>query len=298
MKKVLIIISLCTAVATTLFGGTKGKKPIKNNDMTTTSTSLRKDVNKPFYRIDFKAGACFFDIKINDISVMSMNMERYFSMTIPVNYLIPESGKQRLSVTVLPNTGETVFDENIIFAMTVQLYDDTGDALKHVEDILEYRIPNDRENMIEYQTTFDVTVPYQLTAWQTSTDLNTVDHLREKLESAYQKVGDMIRQKQYDAIINSMREWEKRIATSMYLGKEESDARMGRLIEDFKNGFEPVPLSGTETMHVYADGKLACLKTEDGESALRFWNKETEEEMTLDMMFHLKKGDVELSIAP
>jgi hypothetical protein len=33
-------------------------------------------------------------------------------------------------------------------------------------------------------------------------------------------------------------------------------------------------------------------------SALRCLNEKTEEEMTLDMMFHLKKGDTELSIAP
>jgi hypothetical protein len=40
------------------------------------------------------------------------------------------------------------------------------------------------------------------------------------------------------------------------------------------------------------------LVTEDGEPVLRLRNSETEEEMTLDMMFHLKEGDTELSVEP
>jgi len=255
-------------------------------------------MNKPFYRIDFKAGACFFDIKVNDIPVFSTNMERYFSMTIPVNYLILESGKQQLSVTVLPNTGETVFDENISFAMTLQLYEDTGNSLEHVEDILEYRIPCDREKAIEYQTIFDAAVPYQISAWQSSVDLNTVENLREKAETAYRKLGEMITNRQYDEFIHCLQDQEKRMAVSMYFDEKSSKERMDRLIKDFKEGFELVPLSGDETMHIYAGGKLVCLKTKNGESALQFLKKETGEEMEVGIFLHLKKGDTALSVSP
>ena len=282
MKKVIIILAATTFAASA----------------TAANETMRQDVNMPFYRIDFRAVACYFDIKINDVSVFSMNMKSSFSVRIPVNHLILESGKQRLSVTIQPNTGETEFDEDAAFAMTLQLYADTGNSLEHVEDILEYDMADDKENVMVYQTSFDAAVPYQITAWQNSTDLNTVENLRQKVETAYQKLGEMITKKQYDAFVDMMREQEKRMAQSLYIDPESSKERMDGLIEDFENGFEFVPLSGGETMYIYADGKLVCLKTDNGNSALKFLNRETEEEMSVEIFFHLKKGDTELTVSP
>jgi hypothetical protein len=83
----------------------------------------------------------------------------------------------------------------------------------------------------------------------------------------------------------------------MYLDEKESKKRMDGLIEEFENNFELIPLSGDETMHIYANGKLVCLKTADGESALRLLNKETDDEIYVDVSFHLKEGDTELTVS-
>jgi len=174
---------------------------------------------------------------------------------------------------------------------------DVSDGFEQIGDEIPLcKIGGEDKTQAVYEHTayFDAEVPYQITAWQNSVDLNSVENLREKVEAAYKKLCDMITQKQYDAFMDCVRERENRVAVSMYLDKESRKEIMESLIA----GFEPIPFSGTETMNLYADGKLVCLTAEDGNSALRFFNKKTGEEMILDIMFHLKKGDTELSVSP
>jgi uncharacterized protein (DUF302 family) len=251
--------------------------------------------------IGFEVARCNFEIEINNVPLFTMNVKGKIGMEIPCNYLILESGEQQLEIIIQPCIGETELDKNLKFTAKVQLYDVTkGFDFEYLQDDIKFAMSDEDKTgaMSKHTMRFNAQVPYKMDVWQNSVDLNTVENLHEKLVSAYQKIVDMITQKHYDAFANSMQEREKRMAASMYLSKEQSDERMNELIEDFKNGFEAIPLSGTETMHIYAEGKLAALKTEDDESALRFHNRETGEELTIDVLFHIKAGNTELTIAP
>ena len=265
-----------------------------------TEKQEQQKLKEPYYMIEFRAINCKFEILINKVSLLMMNINGQIGSEMPCNYLILESGEQQLDIIVQPCTGESGFVESSEFSAKVNLYDVSNGFTLMEEDIVACEMSDADKTEASYKNTayFNAEVPYQQTAWRNSIDLNTVENLREKLEAAYKKIGDMIIQKQYDAFRNSMQEQESRMAVSMYLDEEESKKRMDELIEDFQGGFELLPLSSTKTMHLYANGKLACLRAEDGESVLQLYNKETEEEMTLDIMFHLKEGDTELSVAP
>jgi hypothetical protein len=262
--------------------------------------TLGQNVKEPYYMIGFSVVRCRFEIQINKVSLITMNINGQMSTRVPCNYLILESGKQQLDIIVHPSVGDSEFGENSAFSAKIVLYEVSNEFTLVADSIVtcEMGAEDKTEAVYRHTTYFNADVPYRITAWQNSADLNTVENLREKLISAYKKIGEMITQKQYDTFRNSLRERESNMAVSMFLDKAQSKARMDGLIEDFQNGFEMLPLSGKETVRLYADGKLACLVTEDGEHALQFRNSETEEEMTLDMMFHLKKGDTELSVAP
>jgi len=270
-----------------------------NNDETI-SLPLRQDVKEPYYVIDFSAVSCKFEIQINKASVFSMNVDGQVGTEIPCNFMIFESGRQQLDIIVYPSTGNTEFAESTDFSAKVKLYD-VVDKFELVEDdILVWKMSDDDKTgaICRHTAFFNADVPYRLNTWQQSADLNAVENLREKVETAYQKLGEMITKKQYDAFKNCMQEREKRMAVSMYLDQKSSKERMDELIKNFKEGFEWIPLSGDETMHIYADGKLVCLKTKDDESALQFRNKKTDDEIEVEIMFHLKEGDTELSVSP
>ena len=258
-------------------------------------------MDKAFYMIEFKAGACLFDIKLNDVSVFSLNMDKFISMTLPVNNLILESGVQQLSATVLPLLGEIALDDNVSFGMTVKLHNDTGTSLQHVEDILTYTIPeNTKENplpVVEYHTTFNASVPYKITAWQNSVDLRDFPDLRNMLDRICKTIEHLVNTKQYDRFVDMLSEREDNVSIAMYFTPEEKKGRMQRLVDDFKSGFTMVPFSLDEAIIVYyAQGKVITLVKSDLESAFRFVNTETGEELNLEMRFHLKRGSTELSI--
>ncbi|MDR2145642.1 MAG: hypothetical protein LBE91_04175 [Tannerella sp.] len=259
---------------------------------------------KPYYAIDFNVVACGIDIRVNDISVFTIVVEGQMASAIPVNQAILETGKQQITYHIQPLPGETALHAEAKFTAAVWLYDASNDYIEKVEELpgTSFVFPENATDTplpsFKGETVFDAEVPYRFAAWKNSADLHAVPNLRQKLETAYRNLGEMINKKQYDAFKNLMREKEKRMAASMYLNEQESEERMSRLIEYFESGLQLIPLSGNETICFYANGKLVGLKTEDGSSALRFEDKETGDKLSVEILFHLKEGDAELTVSP
>jgi hypothetical protein len=254
-------------------------------------------IKEPYYMIEFDASACMFEIQINKVSLLTLNVEGQVASTNPINYLILESGLQQLDITVYPNIGKTQFDKNSDFSAIVKLFD-VSDGFDEIEDIITCRIDEGEKILpvYKYKNCFTAEVPYKLTAWQESVDLDTIENLRKKVVSAYIKLQDIITKGQYNTFRKMLREREENMAISLYLDKESSEARLDRLIHRFQNGYEIEPLSDTEIMHLYADNRLVGLKTVEGDSALRLRHKETNQTLTIEVLFHLKQGETELSV--
>jgi len=279
--------NIITLFLLTLFFTAGFSQTNKTNDM----------IKELYYMIDFRASACAFDILINDVSALTMDINGQIGASAPINFLILESGQQQLEIIVRPNVGETQFDENVNFSAVIKLYD-VSERFILIEEGLTFEM-NDEDKtkpICSYKSNFNAEVPYKLDAWQKSVNLDTVESLREKVELAYKRLADIIAKGEYDTLRDILEEREKNMAISMYLDEESSEKRLDGLIEDFENGYEIEPLSGTEIMYLYANSKLVCLKTPEGDSALRLRHKETNEMMTVEVVFHLKHGEIELSV--
>ena len=254
---------------------------------------------QPFYRLQFKATACYFEIYVNDMPLFSTEVNHRISTTLPINYLILERGLQQLSVKIRPASGETFLHEEADFSMKVQLYD-VEHSMQHIEDILEYQIPSEADKtsrpIIEYKTSFDATVPYQIAAWQNSADLRNIPNLKELVDDVYKKITNYIHTKQYGKFVEMLFDKNNNRATSLYLSSKEIEKTNQELIDDFESGFKILPFSSDYKILYYAHGKVIQLVTTDSEPVFRFFNEETEEEMTLDFMFHLKQGNTELTV--
>jgi hypothetical protein len=251
----------------------------------------------PYYVINFSASNCFFEIRVNDVPLICLNLEGQASTILPVNHLVPESGKQVADFTILPTFGKLKLSENASFSATLQLYDVEG-GFKLVEERNLYKTQEIKADLpsIKYKCDFDALVPYKITSLQNSTDLNDIDNLRSMVDQAYKKLEKLINAKQYTLFTENLKLREDNICKSMYLSDMEKSERMGGLVEDFKNGFVVVPSSPQDIMTIYGNGKLVGLRTPKGESALRLYNSETKEGMNLDVLFHLEKGSSELTI--
>lgn len=256
-------------------------------------------MKKLYYMLDFSAFQCFFQIRVNDVEIFSFNVEGQTSIDIPINQGILESGECTVEVKVFPLQGKTELHEKAYAKYKVTVFDLSSGDFVFVEQFEEQRTPPAQKAIpfTQVSSLFYAEVPYKIDAWQNGINLKDVNfNLKEKLLQEYQKILNRIAEKQYSEIEELYRKKEENTATVMYLNEEEKKERMSKLFNDFSSGFEPVPLSKDSFVEYSAYGKRVCLKNLDGLSALRLENKETEEDLVLDIAFYIPKGKTEFEV--
>ncbi len=265
------------------------------------SSANESDI-KPYYVIEFKAFNCSFDIRVNDISILTLDVKGQVATIIPVNNAILETGKQQVTYHILPLQGETALRENAEFSATVWLYDAGGAHIEEVESIdnTSFSMPkNESENLLQSykgEITFEAIVPYRLNAWQNSADLTKIENLRTMVEAAYRKIEALISNGQYEAFAALLQQREDNMATCMYMSEEEKKERVTDLISTIKeHNLKVVPVSESDIMTFYGYGKIVTLLRPDGESALLL-RAEDGREINLIIQFHLEQGSEELTV--
>jgi hypothetical protein len=256
-------------------------------------------VNKPYYAIEFSAAACIAEIRVNDIAVLHLELPGQASSLVPVNFAIPASGNQVLSARMLPLTGETKLNERAKLAYTLKLYEVTnGFNLK--ETVLNYTFPDISSDkafpVAQKVQQFKGEVPYSFTGWQNGQDVSKIDDAQQLLRRAYDRLANMIRNKDYPAFKKAIENREHIMATSMYLDGRKANARVDNLIKDFESGFEVAPFPGDAIPVYYGNGKVAALRRPNGDHALSVINEEQEEEILLDLAFYMPVNKTEFEV--
>lgn len=254
---------------------------------------------EPYYMIRFSAGCCMFQIRINDIPVITLDLSGQAASMVPANFSILESGKQVVTATMLPHSGQLVLDPAAKLEFEVKLYDVEREFV-FKEQVAGHKFsPVDPEKKLpveRYRTEFLASVPYSLKGWQNGILLKDVEDVDLKLRSAYNKIASLIDNGHYDRFREVIANRENIMITSMYLDQPQSAARIEGLIGDFQTGFKVVPLAPQAVLQIYADGKTAALKKLNGEPALYLLNEETKEELMLDLMFYIPAGKTEFEV--
>ncbi|NIF04427.1 hypothetical protein F3J23_03140 [Chryseobacterium sp. Tr-659] len=255
-------------------------------------------IKQPYYMIDFSASACLFEIRINDYPVIHMNVEGQVATNIPINFAILKSGTQSISATILPNIGDWQLHRKSELKFNIKLFDVADDFVfdKQFGDYHSEAIEDKKKEVIKHISSFEAEVPYQLSAWQDGRNLEDIKDSRKKLEKAYDDISRLIRDNRFDDYKKLISRREENMAASMYLSKAESEERFTDLIKDFKSGFKIQPVSKDAAMFICGNNKVAFLKKVNGESALYLENRDTEEELMLDISFYIPEGKDEFEI--
>lgn len=254
---------------------------------------------QPYYMLRFSAGCCMFEIRINDIPVITLDLPGQAASMVPINYAILETGKQFITATLLPHSGQITLDPAAMLDFDIKLYDVEWDfvfkeqLVGHKFDAVDAtkKLPVER-----HRTEFLANVPYRLQGWQSGTNLKNVDDISFKLRSAYNRLASTIRNKQYDSFREIIAKRENIMITSMYMDQQQAKTRIEGLIADFESGFQLAPIPENAVLQIYGDGRAAALKKINGESALFLVNNETKEELMLDLMFYIPNGKTEFEV--
>ncbi|WP_223559937.1 hypothetical protein [Chryseobacterium lathyri] len=254
---------------------------------------------KPYYEIDFSAVMCSFQIKINDVELISLSIEGQTRSDFPVNHLILESGKQTIEVKGLPMSGHTEMHDDSYIRYRVNVYDMSSGEYAFVKQFDEYftKKPDKNIPFIGHTSTFNADVPYKLDAWQNGINLkDTKIDIKEKLIRKYKEVINLINGGNYDSFVTQYQKREGNNALAMYLNKNQAESRIGGVVSDIKNGYRAQNLPDDIYVEYSAYGKLAALKCTDMMSALRLENPEEEDELVLPITFYIPEGKDEFEI--
>src|SRR5690606_7900280 len=97
--------------------------------------------------------------------VITLNLDGQVSTKIPVNYAISESGKQKVTIKVLPVIGETTLSSGAELKCSIQLFD-VYDGFEFKQELGNYKTPKiSAQEKIPFITNhlfFDAEIPYKM----------------------------------------------------------------------------------------------------------------------------------------
>jgi hypothetical protein len=255
--------------------------------------------NQHYYTIDFSASACMFEIRVNDIAVITLEVEGQAATMIPINYAILESGRQDITATMLPLHGNTSLEHEAELKYNIKLFDVTN-GFEFLEELPGHKFPIiDKEKSLPalaYASVFEAAIPYKVDGWLNGKPLNDINDITTKLFSAYAEIANTLRNKQFDLFAKKIENREKIMCTSMYLNDAEAKDRLQSIADDCNAGFKVEPMPQDALMVLYGNGKVATLKRPTGESALYLTNEETEEELAIEISFYIPEGKTEFEV--
>ncbi len=256
-------------------------------------------MSQPYYTIDFSASACMFEIRVNDIAVMTLNIKGQAATIAPINYAILESGTQHITATVLPLQGQTVLEARAELKYSIRLFD-VINGFEFLEEIPGHTFPVvDKEKslpVLAHAGIFEAKIPYKVTGWLNGMPLKNISDINTKLFSAYNTIADTLRNKQFDLFAQKIENREKLMCTSMYLSNAEANNRLQSITDDCNAGFKVQPIPNDALLVMYGNGKVATLKRSTGESALYLTNEETDEELAIEISFYIPEGKTEFEV--
>lgn len=310
MKSIKVIILLTFALACS---SENNKKDVNIEAF----NNLKRFDYEPLHQIRTKSEDYHYQILVNDVPVFSKFQNYITSACFNINSAILHKGKQKLTIIVYPKTDLTGASSKLSNSKDFKLtlfktaWFKDGGGLEDEVNIIEYTLPekNSSGETINYselgiysQTMdFEVDVPYEMTGWANSQNLNKNDSiLKEQVFEYYKNMKSYFEHKDPTSFYNNLYGAEELVYQSLYLTKEKAIKQRRSWIGYIGRGNKMEPIENYE-LFIFGDGKLVGLKRTDdanyGEGVLRVsYTSDLKQERTIyfDILLHKPKGKEKL----
>ncbi|MGQ7853682.1 hypothetical protein ACUN24_05490 [Pedobacter sp. WC2501] len=259
----------------------------------------KKMMKQPYYQLDFSALLCKFEIKVNDIEVLSMNVDGQTATDIPINAAIFGSGLQKIEVKGYPLNGTKKNNAEAYIRYKVVEYEvGTGEFI-FSRNFEKYQTPaiKEGEPFIYHTSTFMAEVPYELQSWNTLRNIkNLKTDIAPALTKAYQRLIKKAKEGDYKPLIDAIKVVEDRNSKTMYLSDQDTKQRIKSILDDINDGFSIIDLPESRVLSYGGNGKLVRFVRTDGNSALALESDKTNEQIVLDFWFSLPNESEEFQV--
>ena len=90
---------------------------------------------------------CYFEVRINDVCVFSLNVDGQATMDIPINSEVLEKGKQEIEIRVLPLSGGKELHKESYLRYKVIEYDVSSGDFKFVQQFENFQTAPANKNI-------------------------------------------------------------------------------------------------------------------------------------------------------
>ena len=239
------------------------------------------------------------DIRINDVPMLRKNIEGDLTVQVPINYLIETSGQQTLTIRAFPILGDISLRQGALCSVEVWRYDGSGRIISPMGQVCSLELivgESDMTSPYKYDMIrFYADVSYQIIRWSNCEEINDSRKISSSVAEFYQEIGRLLANKQYDQYMKIVRNRELNVCTALSLDEEETNKRNQMLFDCLDRGFVLQPMTGGK-MHFYANKRVVTVLNKDLKSILRFINEETGENLSIELLLGIKKGQKNLCV--
>lgn len=287
----------------------------KSNHMgTTLKEQMTSYTSKPVYYVEYSSRGCLVDIRINDSSIQKdYNPGAVGGAVITANTAILKSGKQKVSVRLIPYRDETLITEKEPFTLRIGYKDfmepsgDEGRPWHWVMEMPPIVMPEEGLPYYEWSGEFEAKVPYQVVGWSDCIDLREIPDIEQRVVAKFNELRQLYIDGKYDELKRLQYSKNYELAVMLYEDENDIEKDHMRNVADGesqdKSGYQPIE---DYNLVFYADGRLVTLEKYDKEfeyyhnSALLWYAKKNEDGTagyhSYLLQFGIRKGTNELVI--
>jgi len=265
MKTIIVLLSLTILMPYSSYS--------QNKDANSLDDGLYKKIKaykeQPEYWIFIHSNNCSYTATVNDMPIYTdFNDGSMKSLSFPLNPLLPTSGTYGLKLRVLPKQDDTFNLASKIeksSSIQIKISRTVGKEEKTILDET-LSIKEDDLPYLEKTFNFNVEVPYSLTGWSKSTNLQkeNEDGLKKEVADFYQNMMSLYEKREIAAISNIYYLRQLENAQTLYLsGKDDTEKLIAKLSEEI-NRVQKFRLEDYK-LQFYANGKVVGLIRTDGE---------------------------------
>ena len=302
-----ILIGICSLVSWGQKAGEYTNNHKKN--MKTLDALVKSYRTIPNYYIYFTNVGCLYEIRVNDILKAKIWEEGHSGGTsTPINSAILCSGRQRVSVRLYPEPGDSLITSIEPFTLKIGYKDFAEESPRPwhwVWEMPTIEMPEGGVPYYEFEGEFEATVPRVVTGWSDCIDLRNIPDIEQRVVEKFKEIRELMKSKKIEQLTELLAYKRFDIAKAFHETSRELDWKLRGLNRELEEAY-PEDWQEIEDYELvfYADGRLATLesKKEGGykSALLRIWEEDIDEKyyylraVVYEMRLGIRKGTDEL----
>jgi hypothetical protein len=267
---------------------------------------------EPAYYAGIYSANVKWELFINDTQMFAHYQGKITGPIVPLNYNIPGSGKQKMTIRLYPPNGQQNLGQYATFRL--RLYYRKNFRNKNIPEIhmLDFELPYEQTKDLPYfekSFEFDADVPYKLTGLTKSKDLTKVPDLEKKVVKKIEELRTILEKEDTEAYIQAIMPRLKEKYICLYATQQEIENNLQEIsltngeFSKFVNNIQILPVTDY-TIVIEPSNKIVKLRQKSNDDfvdgikfkAIDKKDKKKEVNGCYLFRFHIPEGSDELEV--